>query len=74
MNLTRDLAPHGINVTAIAPGFFHTNIGGGLLMDLENEVTRQFVGEIERRTPVGRMCDVKDLKGTAILEAARIGG
>ncbi len=70
VNLTRDLAPtlapHGINITAIAPGFFRTNIGGGLLMDLENEMTRQFVTEIERRTPLGRMGDVEDLKGTAV--------
>ena len=47
VNLTRDraptLAPHGINVTAIAPDFFKTNIGGGLLMDRENELTKQFV-------------------------------
>lgn len=74
VNLTRDLAPtlapHGINVTAIAPGFFQTNIGGGLLMDLENELTKQFVAEIERRTPLGRMGDVKDLKGTAVFLAS----
>jgi 2-dehydro-3-deoxy-D-gluconate 5-dehydrogenase len=74
VNLTRDLAPtlapHGINVTAIAPGFFQTNIGGGLLMDLENELTQQFVAEIERRTPLGRMGDVKDLKGTAVFLAS----
>lgn len=33
VNLVRDLAPtlapHGINVSGIAPGFFRTNIGGG---------------------------------------------
>lgn len=74
VNLTRDLAPtlapHGINITGIAPGFFRTNIGGGLLMDLENELTQQFVAEIERRTPLGRMGDVKDLKGTAVFLAS----
>ena len=70
VNLTRDLAPHGINITGIAPGFFRTNIGGGLLMDLENEMTRQFVSEIERRMPLGRMGDVEDLKGTAVFLAS----
>jgi len=70
VNLTRDLAPHGINVSAIAPGFFRTNIGGGLLMDLENELSRQFVAEIERRTPVGKIGDVEDLKGTALYLAS----
>lgn len=74
VNLVRDLAPtlapHGINVSGIAPGFFRTNIGGGLLMDLENEMTRQFVTEIERRTPLGRMGEVEDLKGAAVFLAS----
>ncbi|MGF1471409.1 MAG: SDR family NAD(P)-dependent oxidoreductase [Rubrobacteraceae bacterium] len=74
VNLVRDLAPtlapHGINVSGIAPGFFRTNIGGGLLMDLENELTQQFVAEIERRTPAGRMGDVEDLKGAAVFLAS----
>ncbi|MGB3635924.1 MAG: SDR family oxidoreductase [Rubrobacteraceae bacterium] len=74
VNLVRDLAPtlapHGINVSGIAPGFFQTNIGGGLLMDLENEMTQQFVAEIERRTPVGRIGDVEDLKGAAVFLAS----
>lgn len=74
VNLVRDLAPtlapHRINVSGIAPGFFRTNIGGGLLMDLENEMSRQFVAEIERRTPVGKIGDVEDLKGTAVYLAS----
>lgn len=74
VNLVRDLAPtlapHRINVSGIAPGFFRTNIGGGLLLDLENEMTQQFVAEIERRTPLGRMGDVEDLKGTAVFLAS----
>lgn len=74
VNLVRDLAPtlapHGINISGIAPGFFRTNIGGGLLMDLENETTRQFVAEVERRTPMGKMGDVEDLKGTAVYLAS----
>ncbi|WP_047865724.1 SDR family NAD(P)-dependent oxidoreductase [Rubrobacter aplysinae] len=74
VNLVRDLAPtlapHRINVSGIAPGFFRTNIGGGLLMDLENETTQQFVAEIERRTPMGKMGDVEDLKGTAVYLAS----
>ena len=41
-------------------------------MDLENEMTQQFVTEMERRTPLGRMGDVKDLKGTAVF-LARLG-
>lgn len=74
VNLVRDLAPtlapHRINISGIAPGFFRTNIGGGLLMDLENEISRQFVEEIERRTPLGKIGDVEDLKGTAVYLAS----
>lgn len=74
VNLTRDLAPtlapHGINVSGIAPGFFRTNIGGGLLVDVENEMTRRFVAEIERRTPLGRLGEVEDLMGTAVFLAS----
>ena len=74
VNLVRDLAPtlapHGINVSGIAPGFFRTNIGGGLLTELENEETQQFVAEIERRTPVGKLGEVEDLKGTAVFLAS----
>jgi hypothetical protein len=39
-------------------------------MDLENEMTREFVAEIERRTPVGKMGYVDDLKGTAFYLAS----
>lgn len=74
VNLVRDLAPtlapHRINVSGIAPGFFRTNIGGGLLMDLENEISRQFIEEIEQRTPIGKIGDVEDLKGTAVYLAS----
>lgn len=74
VNLVRDLAPtlapHRINVSGIVPGFFRTNIGGGLLMDLENEMSRQFIEEIERRTPLGKIGEVEDLKGTAVYLAS----
>jgi NAD(P)-dependent dehydrogenase (short-subunit alcohol dehydrogenase family) len=39
-------------------------------MDLENELSRQFVAEIERRTPIGKIGDVEDLKGTAVYLAS----
>ncbi len=41
-------------------------------MDLEKEMAQQFVTEIECRTPLGRMGDVKDLKGIAVF-LARLG-
>jgi NAD(P)-dependent dehydrogenase (short-subunit alcohol dehydrogenase family) len=39
-------------------------------MDLENEISRQFIEEIERRTPIGKIGDVEDLKGTAVYLAS----
>lgn len=70
IRLAPTLAPHRINVSGIAPGFFTTNIGGGLLMDLENGMTRQFVAEIECRTPIGKIGDVEELKGMAVYLAS----
>lgn len=74
INLTRDLAstlaPHNINVTAIAPGFFRTNISGGRLFDTEDEANRKFAEEIERRVPAGVIGEVGDLKGTAVFLAS----
>jgi NAD(P)-dependent dehydrogenase (short-subunit alcohol dehydrogenase family) len=57
-------------VTAIAPGFFTTDIGGSLLMELGNETTQGFIKDIERRTPVGRIGDVNDLEGAAVFLAS----
>ncbi len=74
VNLVRDLAqtlaPHRINVSGIAPGFFRTRIGRGLLLDPDNEAGGKYVQEIERRTPLGRIGDVGDLKGTAVYLAS----
>jgi gluconate 5-dehydrogenase len=39
-------------------------------MDLENEMTWQFIAEIEHRTPIGNKGDVEDLKGTAVYLAS----
>lgn len=43
-------------------------------MDLENEMTQQFVAEIERRTPVGRIGNAEDLKGAAVFLASPASG
>lgn len=78
VNLTRDLAqtlaPHDINVTCIAPGFVLTNIGDGILNDPENETTRMFLAEIDRRTPMGRIAEADELKGVAVFLASPASG
>ncbi len=68
--LTRDLAvklaPHGITVNAIAPGFFPTRMSEKLLERVGDRVVAQ--------VPLGRLGQPGDLKGVAVFlasEAAR---
>jgi 3-oxoacyl-[acyl-carrier protein] reductase len=68
VNLTRDLAvhwaPHGIRVTAIGPAYFPSEMTGDLLEMPE------FRGEIERRTPLGRVGKAEELKGPVVFLAS----
>jgi gluconate 5-dehydrogenase len=70
INLTRVLAgewgPYGITVNAIAPGFFPTRMTRGHL-DKEGGVS------LLDRTPLQRLGDDEDLKGTAVLFASDAG-
>jgi NAD(P)-dependent dehydrogenase (short-subunit alcohol dehydrogenase family) len=67
VNLTRELgleyAAMGINVNAICPGFYRTNLGGG-------SDDPEFVHSVEEFVPAGKMADPDDLKGTAIYLAS----
>ena len=71
-NLTRgmavDWAKHGLNVNAIAPGYFATEMNDALLKD------DKFNAWIESRTPMGRWGQPEELGGAAVFlasEAAR---
>lgn len=55
-----DLAPAGIQVNAIAPGYFATELTAALVADEE------FSAWVARRTPAGRWGRVDDLIGTAV--------
>jgi NAD(P)-dependent dehydrogenase (short-subunit alcohol dehydrogenase family) len=59
-----DLAPHGVRVNAIAPGPFHTNIGGEKGKDPAVEKTWATT------VPLGRMGDPDEIKGLVLLLAS----
>lgn len=63
-NLTRgmcaDWAMHGIQVNAIAPGFFRTEMNTALTENAE------FGAWLEKRTPAGRWGEVGELVGAAV--------
>lgn len=58
--LCADLAPHGIQVNAIAPGYFATELTQKLVDDPD------FSRWVEGRTPAGRWGRTDDLVGTAV--------
>lgn len=63
-NLTRgmatDWAPHGLQVNAIAPGYFKTPLNQALVDD------PAFTEWLEKRTPAGRWGEVGELQGAAV--------
>lgn len=58
--LCADLAPHGIQANAIAPGYFETALTRSLVDD------EQFSAWVRSRTPAGRWGDVRDLVGALV--------
>lgn len=75
MNLTigtaKELAPHGIRVNGIAPGFFLGYQNKALLV--KNEETGELTDrgqQIVSRTPMGRFGDVSELEGVTVFLAS----
>ena len=70
LNLTRALAGewgvHGINVNALAPGFFPSKMTAGLLAHVG-------VDNLRAHVPLRRLGDDEDLKGAALLLASDAG-
>jgi gluconate 5-dehydrogenase len=58
--LAADLAPHGINVNGVAPGFIVTDLTKGL------HETPEFKAKVEGRTPMGRWGRPEELGGPAL--------
>jgi len=67
--LAKELAPKGIRVNAIAPGFFVGNQNRSLLLDPAGGLTARGRSIIDR-TPFGRFGDFKELWGAALFLAS----
>ena len=63
--MAAELGPKGINVNAIAPGFFVTDMNTALVENPE------FKSWIEKRVPLGRWADPKELGGAAVFLASK---
>jgi gluconate 5-dehydrogenase len=70
VNFTRSLAGewgrYGINVNAIAPGFFPSKMTQGIIAQVG-------AANMARQAPLGRIGDDDDLKGAALLFACDAG-
>lgn len=62
--LCADLAPHGIQANAIAPGYFATELTAALVAD------EKFSTWVAGRTPAGRWGDTQDLVGALVFLAS----
>ena len=69
INMTRALAlewaPYGIRVNSIAPTYVRTRFVAGLLADPE------LLGELERRTPLGRLAEPEEVADAVLFLAGR---
>lgn len=68
-NLTKgmatDWAKHGLQINAIAPGYFDTPLNAALVADPE------FSAWLEKRTPAGRWGNVEELVGACVFLCSR---
>ncbi|GAB4094859.1 SDR family oxidoreductase [Brachybacterium horti] len=62
--LTADLAPHGVQVNALAPGYFATELTAALVAD------EKFSAWVAGRTPAGRWGATEDLVGPLVFLAS----
>ncbi len=68
--LAKELAPHGIRVNAIAPGFFVGHQNRALLIDEKTGELTERGKAIIARTPFGRFGNMAELHGAALFLAS----
>lgn len=68
LGMATDWAPRGLNVNAIAPGYFDTPLNAALVAD------PAFNGWLEARTPAGRWGRVEELAGACVFLASDAAG
>ena len=62
--LSNEWASHGINVNAIAPGYYKTSVTAGIRSDAQRSK------DMLERIPAGRWGELDDLKGPAVFLAS----
>ncbi|PSJ64698.1 SDR family oxidoreductase [Kumtagia ephedrae] len=62
--MATDWARHGLQVNAIGPGYFNTELNAALVANPE------FSAWLEKRTPAGRWAEVEELIGAAVFLAS----
>ena len=63
--MATDWARHGLQINAIAPGYFETPLNAALVAD------PAFCAWLEKRTPAGRWGRVEELVGSCFFLASR---
>lgn len=71
--LAAELGPRDIRVNAIAPGWVHTNIGGGAFQE-DAEGMAEFHEEMAKQTALKRLATPDDLQGLAVFLASDASG
>jgi NAD(P)-dependent dehydrogenase (short-subunit alcohol dehydrogenase family) len=74
MAFAKELAPHGIRVNALAPGFFLADQNRALLIDEKTGKPTQRGLDVLARTPMKRFGEPSELCGAAILLASGSAG
>jgi gluconate 5-dehydrogenase len=62
--MATDWARYGLQVNAIGPGYFNTELNAALVADAD------FTAWLEKRTPAGRWAEVEELIGAAVFLAS----